>query len=127
MLSNRSKYGFAAVDKLVQVFGDNLLIGYDISCTFGGTAQRSPLVGPLVKKHNVNCVVGSFHGYPHNRKCQLKNHLLNVKGAGLKCFEENEHLFSSTNKVALTTRHTSAFHRQQLIVLCLSAWDFDRH
>ncbi|KAB5589883.1 hypothetical protein CTheo_6666 [Ceratobasidium theobromae] len=121
-----SKYALAAVDKLCQVFGKDLLIGYDIGCTFRGTAQRSPLVGPLVHKNNINFVVGSFHGYAHNRKCQLSNHPLNVEGAGLESFEENEQLFSSTNTVARTTRHASHFHRQQLIVLHLGGWDFGR-
>ncbi|KAB5587634.1 hypothetical protein CTheo_8927 [Ceratobasidium theobromae] len=121
-----SKYALAAVDKLCRVFGNDLLIGYDIGCTFRGTAQRSPLVGPLVREHNTHFVVGSFHGYAHNRKCQLTNHPLNVEGAGLESFEQNEQLFSSTNTVARTTRHASRFHRRQLIVMHLSAWDFGR-
>ncbi|CAE6533540.1 unnamed protein product, partial [Rhizoctonia solani] len=62
-----SKYPLAAVNKLCQVFGDDLLIGYDIGCTFRGTAERSPLVGPVVRRHNTNFVVGSFHGY-HRRQ-----------------------------------------------------------
>ncbi|KAG8713748.1 hypothetical protein FRC11_011155, partial [Ceratobasidium sp. 423] len=121
-----AKYGLAAVNKLCQVFGDNLLIGYDIGCTFGGTADRSAKVGPVVREHNAQFIVGSFHGYAHNRKCQLKCHPLNVVGAGLESFEQNETLFSSTNTVARTTRHVTPFHRRQLIVLHVSGWDFNR-
>ncbi|EUC65967.1 hypothetical protein RSOL_504150 [Rhizoctonia solani AG-3 Rhs1AP] len=121
-----AKYPLAAVNKLCEVFGDDLLIGYDIGCTFGGTAERSLKIGPVVRKHNTQFIVGSFHGYAHNRKCQLKNHPLNVVGAGLESFEENETLFSSTNTVARTTRHATPFHRRQLIVLHVSGWDFDR-
>ncbi|KAG8682615.1 hypothetical protein FRC11_014649, partial [Ceratobasidium sp. 423] len=121
-----SKYPLAAVDKLCRVFGDDLLIGYDIGCTFRGTAQRSALVGPLVHEHNTNFVVGSFHRYAHNRKCQLSNHPLNTEGAGLESFEENEQLFSSSNSVARTTRHASKYHRRQLLALHLEGWDFGR-
>ncbi|QRW26071.1 hypothetical protein RhiXN_11148 [Rhizoctonia solani] len=121
-----AKYALAAVDRLCQVFGDDLLIGYDIGCTFRGTAERSPLVGPVVRRHNTNFVVGSFHGYAHNRKCQLANHPLNVEGAGLESFEENEQLFSSSNSVARTTRHASSYHRRQLLALHLEGWDFGR-
>ncbi|KAG8687142.1 hypothetical protein FRC08_012140, partial [Ceratobasidium sp. 394] len=42
-----SKYGLAAVDRLIRVFGNDIMIGYDIGCTFQITALRSPLVGPL--------------------------------------------------------------------------------
>ncbi|CAE6465247.1 unnamed protein product [Rhizoctonia solani] len=124
--THRAKYGLAAVNKLCQVFGDDLLIGYDIGCTFGGTADRSAKVGPVVRKHNTQFIVGSFHGYAHNRKCQLKYHPLNVIGAGLESFEQNETLFSSTNTVARTTRHVTPYHRRQLIVLHVSGWDFNR-
>jgi hypothetical protein len=122
----RSKYPLAAVDKLCRLFGKDLLMGYDIGCTFRGTALRSPLVGDLVRKSNLGFVVGSFHGYAHNRKCQLTNHPLNVEGAGLESFEQNEQLFSSTNSVARTTRHSSRFHRHQLLALHLTGWDFGR-
>jgi hypothetical protein len=122
----RSKYPLAAVDRLCCVFGKDLLMGYDIGCTFRGTALRSPLVGDLVRESNLSFVVGSFHGYAHNRKCQLTNHPLNVEGAGLESFEQNEQLFSSTNSVARTTRHSSRFHRHQLLALHLTGWDFGR-
>jgi hypothetical protein len=125
-LLGSSKYGLAAVDKLCRVLGNDILMGYDIGCTFRGTAQRSPLVGPLVHEHNFSFCVGSFHGYAHNRKCQLTNHPLNLEGAGAESFEECETLFSSTNSTALTTRHASAFHRRQLIVLHLGGWDLGR-
>ncbi|KAG8701352.1 hypothetical protein FRC09_005418 [Ceratobasidium sp. 395] len=121
-----SKYGLAAVDTLARVFGKNILLGYDIGCTFRGTALRSPLVGRIVKEMSMKFVVGSFHGYAHQRKCQLSNHPTHVKGAGLESFEQNEQLFSSTNDVARTTRHASAFHRRQHLALRLGAWDEDR-
>ncbi|KAG9097908.1 hypothetical protein FRC07_010714, partial [Ceratobasidium sp. 392] len=52
-----SKYGLAAVDTLARVFGKNILIGYDIGCTFRITALRSPLVGPLVRELLIKFVV----------------------------------------------------------------------
>ncbi|KAG8693339.1 hypothetical protein FRC08_009181 [Ceratobasidium sp. 394] len=121
-----SKYGLAAVDRLIRIFGDDIMIGYDIGCTFRVTALRSPLVGPLVRKHRTRFAVGSFHGYAHERKCQISNHPLYIEGAGLESFEQNEQLFSSTNTVARTTRHASRFHRRQHFALRLSAWDFGR-
>ncbi|KAF8668515.1 hypothetical protein RHS04_08977 [Rhizoctonia solani] len=126
-LGKLSKYPLAAVNKLCQVFGNNILVGYDIGCTFCGTAERSPLVRPVVRKHNTSFVVGSFHGYAHNRKCQLANHPLNVEGAGLESFEENKQLFLSSNSVACTTQHASGYHWRQLLALHLEGWDFGQH
>ncbi|KAG8703208.1 hypothetical protein FRC09_004300 [Ceratobasidium sp. 395] len=121
-----AKYGLAAVDKLCRVFGNDILLGYDIGCTFCGTVHRSPLVGPVAKECNMCFCTGSFHGYAHNRKCQLKNHPVYLEGAGSECFEECETLFSFTNATASSTRHASQFHRRQLIALRLSGWDFGR-
>ncbi|KAG8705240.1 hypothetical protein FRC08_001756 [Ceratobasidium sp. 394] len=106
-----AKYGLAAVNKLCEVFGDDILLGYDIGCTFCGTVHRSPLVGPIAEKYNICFCTGSFHGYAHNRKCQLKNHPMYLEGAGTESFEECETLFSSTNATASSTRHASRFHR----------------
>ncbi|QRW15389.1 hypothetical protein RhiLY_14388 [Ceratobasidium sp. AG-Ba] len=121
-----SKYGLAALDTLVRIFGDDILIGYDIGCTFRGTALRSPLVGPLVREHRTRFVTGSFHGYAHERKCQLSNHPLHTEGAGLESFEQNEQLFASTNTAAHPTRHSSPFHRRQHVVLRFMGYDSSR-
>ncbi|KAB5588154.1 hypothetical protein CTheo_8400 [Ceratobasidium theobromae] len=118
-----AKYGLATVDKLGDTFGSRLLIGYDIGCTFNKTVAQSPLVGPLAEKLGISFCVGSFHGYGHNRLCQLSYHPLYVEGAGLENFEGCERLFSSTNATAITTRHASAFHRRQHITQHLIGWN----
>ncbi|KAB5588232.1 hypothetical protein CTheo_8328 [Ceratobasidium theobromae] len=118
-----AKYGLAMVDKLGNVFGGKLLIGYDIGCTFNKTVSRSPLVGPIAQKLGLSFCVGAFHGYSHNRACQLSYHPLYVEGAGSENFEGCERLFSSTNATAITTRHASAFHRRQHISLHLTGWN----
>lgn len=123
----RAKYGLATIDKLISAFGSKILMGYDIGCTFKGTANRSALVGPLVRDSGFDMCVGSFHGPAHNRVCQTKNHPHCRPGAGLTDFENCETVFSSSNRVASTTRLASAYHRHQKIDHHFDAWDDDQY
>jgi hypothetical protein len=93
-----------------------ILAGYDIGCRFSKWVHSHPLVAPLAKQHDFDPVVGSFHGCAHGRKCQCRRLPLYRRGAGLEYFEQAESVFSRSNGLAGTTRHMSAFHRQQEIV-----------
>ena len=46
----RAKYPLALTNRLIDVFGDNLLIGYDIGCGFSDTANNSKKVGPKIRE-----------------------------------------------------------------------------
>lgn len=123
----QAKYGLATIDKLISTFGSNILMGYDIGCTFKGTATRSALVGPRVQQSGFDMCVGSFHGPAHNRTCQLDNHPHNRAGTGLSDLENCETVFSSSNRVASTTRLASTYHRHQKIDIHYTAWDDDQY
>ncbi|PPR05928.1 hypothetical protein CVT24_006650 [Panaeolus cyanescens] len=110
----QSKYALAAVQRLLDAFGSNIGIGYDIGCKFGTTLRNSPL-GPRAAELQTTCLVGSFHGHTHNRQCQLKNLTTYVDGVGLEDLEGCEPFFSKSNTLAASTRHASIYHRRQKI------------
>lgn len=100
------------MNRLLQTFGKDILLGYDIGCRFGSTVRRSSLA-PLAESLNLKCGVGLFHGHAHNRLCQTSHLGTYVKGMGLEDLETAERLFSRSNALASTTRHSSAFHRRE--------------
>ncbi|KAG8796450.1 hypothetical protein FRC12_022932 [Ceratobasidium sp. 428] len=123
----QAKYGLATINRLVEACGNNLMLGYDIGCTFSGTAARSALLASSLKNAEFCICLGSFHGPAHNRYCQLHNHPHNIPGAGLTDFENCETTFSSTNRIAATTRLASPYHRHQQIHNHLTAYDDDMY
>ncbi|KAF9030501.1 hypothetical protein BJ165DRAFT_1417723 [Panaeolus papilionaceus] len=110
----QSKYPLAAVNALLDAFGHNLGIGYDIGCKFKTTLRQSQL-GSWAEELNAKCLVGSFHGHAHNRICQLQHLATYVEGLGLEDLEGCEPFFSKSNALASSIRHASIFHRRQKI------------
>ncbi|KAF8308652.1 hypothetical protein F5887DRAFT_1068103 [Amanita rubescens] len=117
-----SKYPLATVNTLLNAFGSNLGIGYDIGCQFKTTVAQSQL-NDLASNLNYNSLVGSFHGHAHNQLCQLSHLATYVKGLGLEDLEGCERFFSKSNALARSIRYASVFHRQQSIVLFLQHMD----
>ncbi|KAG1832628.1 hypothetical protein DFJ58DRAFT_870250 [Suillus subalutaceus] len=66
-------YPIASIRKLMDVFGDNILYGYDIKCAFEKIVMRSSLADDA-KRLNLQGVVPAFHGHAHNRLCQVEHH-----------------------------------------------------
>ncbi|KAF9064695.1 hypothetical protein BDP27DRAFT_1425551 [Rhodocollybia butyracea] len=92
---------------------DGMLAGaYDCGCKFGKTVRRSPLQ-PLAIFAMFLPVIGTMHGYAHERLCQLIFLLLYIAGAGLEDGEMCERYFSIMNALAAVTRHMSVFHRRK--------------
>jgi len=60
-----AKYPLAIVDRILNVFGPNVGIGYDIGCSFSKTIQSSSLATQAAAL-NIRFAVPSFHGYAHN-------------------------------------------------------------
>ncbi|PPQ80089.1 hypothetical protein CVT24_006543 [Panaeolus cyanescens] len=110
----QSKYPLATVNSLLDAFGENIGIGYDIGCKFKKTLQQSKL-GPRAASLKTTCLVGSFHGHAHNRICQLEHLATYVEGLGNEDLEGCEPFFSRSNALASSTRHASIFHRRQKI------------
>lgn len=120
------KYPLAVTDKLLSTYGSHVAIGYDIMCAFHVTLSCS-CVGVKARDASLTGVVLSFHGYAHNRACQLDWHPLYIDGTGLEDFEECERTFSRTNELACVTRLATPYHWHQEINQYLMFHDFDKY
>ncbi|EGO23128.1 hypothetical protein SERLADRAFT_409558 [Serpula lacrymans var. lacrymans S7.9] len=78
-----TKYPLAIIDHILDNYGSDVGIGYDIGCA-----------------HEATIVVNTFHGYGHNCLCQLCKHPLYLTGYGLEDLETLERVFSASNSVA---------------------------
>lgn len=108
------KYPLAIVNKLIDIFGPDLALGYDIGCRFKTTLNNA--LGEKARSNRHTCLVGAFHGHAHNRLCQLSFLTTYVEGLGLEDLEGCERFFSKSNALASSTRYSSTFHRRQAIV-----------
>lgn len=126
-LTFSAKYPLAIVSSLMDSFGPRIMTGYDIGCAFTSTLMRSPMLSDKVIEHAHSLCVDSFHGYAHNRLCQLRHHPLYKPGVGIEDFAGSERLFSETNRCAASTRHASKFHRLQTIFRLVNRWNDDKY
>lgn len=126
MICYRAKYPLAIIDRLLRVYGKDLGIGYDIACAFLATVAKSS-ISAAAREKALQIVVPSFHGWAHNRACQLKHHPLYTVGFGIEDHETCERVFSSSNFLARITRHATRFHRHQAIDMHFTQWDEDKY
>ncbi|KAG1772894.1 hypothetical protein EV702DRAFT_1181235 [Suillus placidus] len=120
------KYPIASLKKLMDVFGPNILYGYDIKCAFEKILLRSSLADD-VKRLNIQGVVPAFHGHAHNRLCQVQHHSKYMVGAGKEDFETCERMFSESNALAAQTRNATEFHRHQALDEHFHFADMDKY
>ncbi|KAJ7853298.1 hypothetical protein B0H14DRAFT_2354415, partial [Mycena olivaceomarginata] len=120
------KYPLAMVKWLLDHYGVDIGLGYDIMCAFFKTLLRSSL-GAKVTAMRLQGVVPAFHGHAHNRACQIGWHPLYVDGVGLEDFEECERTFAKSNHLASITRLATPYHRQQQIDEHFQFHDQDKH
>jgi Kyakuja-Dileera-Zisupton transposase len=83
------KYPIAVVNRLLDQYGKDIGLGYDIMCAFIKTLLRSSLGAKIVGLH-LQGVIPAFHGHAHNRGCQVHWHPMYMEGVGLEDFEECE-------------------------------------
>ncbi|KAI0039276.1 hypothetical protein FA95DRAFT_1585319 [Auriscalpium vulgare] len=121
-----AKHPLAVLDLYMREFGEGQCIGYNIGCSMGKTVQASSLKD-RANELGLLLIVNAFHGYAHNRLCQLCHHPLFRTGLGLEDFETCERIFSSLGTVARLVRHASHFHWTMFIHLHLLQWDEDRY
>jgi hypothetical protein len=110
----------------METFGKHQCVGYDIGCTFSATLRDSPALSQRVRDLFLELILNAFHGYTHNRLCQLQYHPLFRANLGLEDLESCERVFSSSNAVARIIRHASPFHWKQSIDLHFMQWNEDR-
>ncbi|KAF7318079.1 hypothetical protein HMN09_00315800 [Mycena chlorophos] len=107
-----SKYPLAIINALLENLGPNLAFGYDIGCSMETTIAQSEL-GEKARRLCLRCLVGSFHGHAHNRKCQLEHLATYLAGMGLEDFEGCERCFSRSNGLSNACRYATSFHWKQ--------------
>ena len=108
------------------MFGTKIGCAYDIGCAFSKTLENSSL-SQKASDAAFRLMVGAFHGHAHNRLCQLQWHPLYIQGTGRTEGEGCEHVFSSSNDLARSTRHATHFHRHQSIEEHFKFWDQDKY
>ncbi|KAF9240488.1 hypothetical protein BU15DRAFT_74070 [Melanogaster broomeanus] len=121
-----AKYPLATINKLLDMCGNDQVIGTDIGCQLSKTVAASSL-RDKAKQCSLCLAVNTFHGHAHNRWCQLQNHPLYLKGFGLEDLETCELVFASSNAAAPLIRHTSHFHYIQYLDLHFCQWDADKY
>ncbi|KAJ7764195.1 hypothetical protein DFH07DRAFT_867309 [Mycena maculata] len=120
------KYPLAMIKRLLDRYGKDIGLGYDIMCAFFKTLLCSSL-GSRVVAMRLQGVVPAFHGHAHNHACQVGWHPLYVDGVGLEDFEECERTFLRSNHLAGITRLCQRFHRQQALDEHFDFHDLDKH
>ncbi|KAG8956492.1 hypothetical protein FRC03_010785 [Tulasnella sp. 419] len=118
-----AKYPLATVAKLLELYGNGLGIGYDIGCSMSGTVDRSPLLGESFRQSGSQFAVPAFHGWGHNRLCQLQHHIRMVDGFGLEDLETCERVFSASNAIARPLRHCSSYTRHLFVTQYFGHWN----
>ncbi|KAF9223817.1 hypothetical protein BS17DRAFT_668077, partial [Gyrodon lividus] len=84
-----AKYTLVAINQVLDVCGKDQGVGHDIGCASKKTIAASS-IGAKSKELNLHVVVNMFHGFAHNRLCQLQNHLLYLQGFGNEDLETCE-------------------------------------
>ncbi|KAG1851168.1 hypothetical protein F4604DRAFT_1934181 [Suillus subluteus] len=108
-------------------FGEDVGLGYDVGCTFREIVHNSPLLQKKAEDLRLRICVNSFHGYAHNRLCQVQHHPLYLTGFGLEDLETMERVFSSTNASARIIRYATRYHWKQALNMQFSQWDMDKY
>jgi len=121
-----AKYPLTILDCILDVFGANVGIGYNIGCSFSKTVQSSSLTAQAATL-NIQFAVPSFHGYACNRRCQLSYHPLYMTGFGLEDMETCKRMFSAFNGLVPATWYSSSFHQHQAINMFAHQWDDDKY
>lgn len=121
-----AKYPLGIIARMLSVGLRGTRCAYDIGCAFQGTLDRSCL-GAQARAAAITCGLNSFHGYGHNRLCQLGHHPLYQAGFGLEDLETCERFFSWINAVGGVVRHASHYHWLQALDLGIQQWDDDKY
>lgn len=85
------------------------------------------MLGTDAKAKGLQVIVNAFHGWAHNRLCQLKYHPAYRTGMGLEDLESLERFFSSSNTIARTIRHATKFHWHQAVDLHFRQWGEEKY
>ncbi|KAG2075705.1 hypothetical protein BDR04DRAFT_1126179 [Suillus decipiens] len=104
-LLSSTKYPLVIMDALIDLYGQDIGVGYDVSCTF------SKII--------------AFHGYAHSHLCQVQHHPMYLISFGLEDLKTMEHIFSASNAVSCTIHYATKYHWTQALDLHFQQWDDD--
>ena len=90
--ADRMKYPLAIINQLLDQYGMDIRLGYNIMCAFIKTLMRS-LPGAKAAAFHLHSVVPPFHGHAHNCVCKVYWHPIYIESIGLEDFEECEWTF----------------------------------
>ncbi|KAG1751317.1 uncharacterized protein EDB91DRAFT_1078128 [Suillus paluster] len=96
-----AKYALATTNKVLDVYGLDGVMGYDIGCSYQKTVDASSISAKARSNHH-RFIVNSFHGHTHNRRCQLQFHPLYQHGLGLEDLETSS-TFIFSNGIPIGT------------------------
>ncbi|KAF8591223.1 hypothetical protein K439DRAFT_1644435 [Ramaria rubella] len=116
LLKCAGAYGLATLNKILDTFGDDQIVGYDIACSHVAMVTASS-IADKAKCHRLVLAVNAFHGQAHNLICQLNNHPTYLPGVSIEDLETCERVFASSNAIA----------RVQFIDLHYRQWDEDKY
>ncbi|KIY43744.1 hypothetical protein FISHEDRAFT_53245 [Fistulina hepatica ATCC 64428] len=88
------KYPITITNYLINTYGNDLGLGYNIMCTFMKMLSCSSITDKVRSSHLVG-VVPAFYGHAHHRSCQVNWHPMYIDGTGLEDFKESECFFFS--------------------------------
>ncbi|KIK80156.1 hypothetical protein PAXRUDRAFT_159404, partial [Paxillus rubicundulus Ve08.2h10] len=120
------KYGLMAINQILNICGNDQVIGHDIGCASCKTLAASSL-GMKTKEEKLRVVVNMFHGFAHNHLCQLQNHPLYLTGFGNEDLKTCKQIFLSSNSTASLICHGLLFHWKQFLDLHFDQWDRNRY
>ncbi|KAF8590864.1 hypothetical protein K439DRAFT_1644437 [Ramaria rubella] len=121
-----ANYGLATLNKILDAYGDDQGVGYDIACSHMTTVAASSIAAKA-QTHHLLLAVNAFHGHAHNLLCQLQNHPMYIPGLSIEDLETCERVFSASNSVAHVVRYASHYHWCQFIDLHYQQWDEDKY
>ncbi|KAG0705259.1 hypothetical protein DFH29DRAFT_800494, partial [Suillus ampliporus] len=121
------KYLLAITDALIDLYGQDIGVGYDVGCTFNKIVQDSPLLGAKAHNARIKFCVNAFHGYAHNCLCQVQHHPLYLSSFGLEDLKTMKHIFSASNGISYTMCYATQYHWTQALDLHFQQWDNDNY
>ncbi|KAI8142642.1 hypothetical protein BJV82DRAFT_516081, partial [Fennellomyces sp. T-0311] len=122
------KYPLAVLDVILQKYGSNVNIMYDIACRFESSfkVSESWLKYIINNLESVKMAVTVFHAYAHSMSCQVKYHPWYIEGMGLTDGEGLERLWSYLGGFVAITRQMSAKRRLSTLINGLTYYKHDR-
>lgn len=116
------KYPLMIINRLIEVYSNDIMWAYNIMCTFDKTVKKSSL-GTRANKVGLTGVVPLFHRHAHNCLCQVYWHLMYKTGFGKEEYEGCKRTFSVSNALARTSQFVTPFHCHQAINKWFVHWN----